>query len=243
MAMALDPSLIFRARGFEADSWQRDVLLAQEREILLNCCRQAGKSTVTSPLALHTALFKPKSDALLLSPGQRQSQEIFRKVRDAYNAIERPVRCTYETQLRMELANGSRILCLPGKEATIRGYTPILIIIDEASRVPDDLYPEAAARRTSLLFRGPQERIGDSVHVPLSGRLILEEVIVFLSHGKKRALPFHPLLATALFAVLALSRPVFAGGGSRPRNKRIPRSPARAPLRPSWRSGSSMTAP
>jgi hypothetical protein len=86
------------------------------------------------------ALFKPKADVLLLSPGQRQSQEIFRKVLDAYNAIGRPVRCTYETQLRMELENGSRILCLPGKEATIRGYTPILIIIDEASRVPDDLY-------------------------------------------------------------------------------------------------------
>src|SRR5438876_6913558 len=117
MAMALDPSLIFRARGFEADSWQRDLLLAQEREILLNCCRQAGKSTVTSALALHTALFKPKSDVLLLSPGQRQSQEIFRKVLDASNAIGRPVRCTYETQLRMELATGSRILCLPGKEA------------------------------------------------------------------------------------------------------------------------------
>lgn len=33
----------------------------------------------------------------------------------------------------MELANGSRILCLPGKEATIRGYTPILIIFDEAA--------------------------------------------------------------------------------------------------------------
>jgi len=72
----------------------------------LNCCRQAGKSTVTSALALHTALFKPKSDVLLLSPGQRQSQEIFRKVLDTYNAIGRSVRCTYETQLRMELRSG-----------------------------------------------------------------------------------------------------------------------------------------
>jgi hypothetical protein len=70
---------VFRARGFEPDTRQRDVLLAQEQETLLNCCRQAGKSTVTSALALHTALFKPKSDVLLRSPGQRQSQEIFRK--------------------------------------------------------------------------------------------------------------------------------------------------------------------
>jgi hypothetical protein len=93
---------------------------------------------------------------LLLSPGQRQSQEIFRKVFDAYNAIGRSVRCSYETQLRMELANGSHILCLPGKEATIRGCTPI--IIDEASRVPDDLYRYCGREMPSLFIfqRRPQ---------------------------------------------------------------------------------------
>ncbi len=45
-----------------------------------------------------------------------------------------------ESQLKIELANGSRILCLPGEEATIRGFSPNLLVIDEASRVPDDLY-------------------------------------------------------------------------------------------------------
>jgi Terminase large subunit, T4likevirus-type, N-terminal len=115
-------------------------LLSQERQILLNCCRQAGKSTVTSALALHTALFQPRQLVLLLSPGQRQSSEIFRKVVAGYNAIGRPVRTVQETQLKMELANGSRILCLPGIEATIRGFSPNLLVIDEASRVLDDLY-------------------------------------------------------------------------------------------------------
>ena len=116
------------------------MLLSQERQILLNCCRQAGKSTVTSALALHTALFQPRQLVLLLSPGLRQSSEIFRKVVQAYNAIGRPVKAVHETQLQMELANGSRILCLPGQEATIRGFTPNLLAIDEAARVPDDLY-------------------------------------------------------------------------------------------------------
>jgi hypothetical protein len=55
MAMALDPGAILRARGFTVDRWQTDVLLSRERQLLLNCCRQAGKSTVVSALALHTA--------------------------------------------------------------------------------------------------------------------------------------------------------------------------------------------
>ena len=41
----------------------------------------------------------------------------------------------------MELANGSRIVALPGTEHTLRGYSaPKLICIDEAARVEDDLY-------------------------------------------------------------------------------------------------------
>ncbi len=140
MLMAIDPSRILQKLGLPPDRWQREVLLSQDRQILLNCCRQAGKSTVTSALALHSALFQPRQLVLLLSPGQRQSSEIFRKVIDAYNAIGRPVRAVQETQLKMELANGSRILCLPGIEATIRGFSPNLLVIDEASRVPDDLY-------------------------------------------------------------------------------------------------------
>src|SRR6266702_4841301 len=92
MAMALDPGAILRARGLTVDRWQTDVLLSRERQLLLNCCRQAGKSTVVSALALHTALFQPPSLTLILSPGQRQSSETFKKVIEGYSAIGRPLR-------------------------------------------------------------------------------------------------------------------------------------------------------
>jgi hypothetical protein len=46
-----------------------------------------------------------------------------------------------ETALRLELANGSRVVSLPGKEATVRGFSgATLLVVDEASRVPDELY-------------------------------------------------------------------------------------------------------
>src|SRR5262249_28848824 len=72
-AVGLDPALILRAQGLDADPWQRDFLRCADRRVLLNCCRQSGKSTAVAARALHTALFAPRSLVLLLSPTQRQS--------------------------------------------------------------------------------------------------------------------------------------------------------------------------
>jgi hypothetical protein len=141
LALALDPALILEARGIVPDPWQRALLLSRDAQVLLCCSRQAGKSTVVSALALHTALFTPGALVLLLSPSQRQSAEIFRKVLEADDALGRPVPAVYRTQLRLELANGSRVLCLPGREETIRGFSGVnLLVLDEAARIRDELY-------------------------------------------------------------------------------------------------------
>ncbi len=137
----LDPARILQARGLSPDPWQRELLLCEDRQVLLNASRQSGKSTVVSALALHTALFRRGALVLLVSPSLRQSAEIFRKVLDGYHALGRPVPAVCRTQLRLELANGSRVLCLPGREDTIRSFGGVnLLVIDEAARVADDLY-------------------------------------------------------------------------------------------------------
>jgi hypothetical protein len=141
LAMALDPVLLAEQAGLYPDRWQRNVLRSPRPRMLLNCCRQSGKSTTTATLALHTALYEPGSLTLLLSPGERQSKELLRKVLDVYKALDRPVPAEAENKLELELENGSRIVALPGSEATIRGYSGVrLLIVDEASRVPDALY-------------------------------------------------------------------------------------------------------
>jgi hypothetical protein len=143
LALGLDPSLILRAQGLIPDLWQRQFLLGSDRQVLLNCCRQSGKSTATAAGALHAALFAPGALVLLLSPTQRQSAELFRKVHDAYDALGQPVppRSDARSQSYLELANGSRVIGLPGKEGTIRGFSrAALLLIDEAAKVPDDLY-------------------------------------------------------------------------------------------------------
>jgi hypothetical protein len=155
LALVSDPSLILTAQGLFPDPWQREFLFCADRQVLLNCCRQSGKSTATAARALHLALFAPRSLVLLLSPTQRQSLELFRKVRDAYDALGRPVPPVADarSQGRLELANGSRVVGLPGKEATIRGFSRVaLLLIDEAAKVPDDLY--RAVRPMLAVSRG-----------------------------------------------------------------------------------------
>ena len=45
------------------------------------------------------------------------------------------------TAEELHLTNGSRVVCLPCREETIRGYSGVgLLVIDEAARVPDELY-------------------------------------------------------------------------------------------------------
>src|SRR5262245_762031 len=64
--------------------------------------------------------------------------ELFRKVTDLYAALSRPVGVAGRSALRLELANGSRLVSLLGSEGTSRGYSGVsLLIIDEAARVPD----------------------------------------------------------------------------------------------------------
>lgn len=137
-----DPVYFAREKlGFQPDDWQDRVLQSQSRRLLLNCSRQSGKSTITAVMALHTALYTPKALVLLVSPSQRQSSELFRKVGDFLTML--PVRpaLVEDNKLSLQLRNASRIVSLPSKEETIRGFSGAsLIIEDEAARVTDELF-------------------------------------------------------------------------------------------------------
>lgn len=140
LILALDPVVLARRVGLEPDPWQVDVLRSTAPRLLLNCSRQSGKSTITAVLACHVALYEPGALVILLSPSQRQSGELLRKVLDVYHAADAGIETVQESATTLALANGSRIVSLPGKEATVRGYSGVrLLIVDEASRVPDEL--------------------------------------------------------------------------------------------------------
>ena len=136
-----DPVGLARKAGFEPDPWQARMLESTSPRILLNCARQAGKSTMAAILAMHTAATQPGSLILLISPTQRQSSELLKKGRSAFLKADIPLTAPKSSTHFMELANGSRLVSLPGKESTVRGFSDVsLMIVDEAARVPGELY-------------------------------------------------------------------------------------------------------
>jgi hypothetical protein len=129
------------ALGLELDPWQRRVLEADSRRDILNCSRQAGKSTTAAILALYEALFVPSSVTVLVSPTQRQSSELFRKVTDLRALLLEPPVLLEDNRLSMSVEGGGRVLSLPGSEGTIRGISAVTLLVeDEAARVDDALY-------------------------------------------------------------------------------------------------------
>ena len=142
LALAIDSVQFAKALGITPDPWQEEVLLSDSKRILLNCCRQSGKSSIVSIMALHHALYSPKAMVIVISHTLQQAGETFRKILDAYKQLGRPVVSETQTVHRLDLANGSRIVTLTGQAPdSIRGFSNVsFLLVDEAAQDPDDEY-------------------------------------------------------------------------------------------------------
>jgi hypothetical protein len=111
---------------------------------MLNCCRQSGKSTTTGVVALHQAIYDPGL-VLCVSPSLRQSRELLAKILGFLKNLEPVEPLLEDNKSSCELANGSRIVSLPGDPDTVRGYSaPKLVITDEAAYVSDAMQASLA---------------------------------------------------------------------------------------------------
>jgi hypothetical protein len=129
------------ALGFEPDAIQAQVLSSVSERGLLNCTRQWGKSTVTAAKAVHQAWSKPESLTLVVSPSARQSGEFLRKASAFTRRLKVKPKGDGDNEISLAFPNGSRIVGLPGSEATVRGFSAVsLMLVDEAARVTDELY-------------------------------------------------------------------------------------------------------
>jgi hypothetical protein len=126
--------------GIQPDPWQEQVLTSDADRMLLLCGRQTGKTSVTAMLATYEIISRINRLVLCVSPSLKQSQEIFRKAHGYWQDLGEPIRSTSETALSLTLAQGSRLISLPGSERTVRGWSADLVIVDEAALVPDELY-------------------------------------------------------------------------------------------------------
>ena len=130
-----------RRLGFRPDERQAELLASRAQRVILNCTRQWGKTSVTAARAVFEAWSKKGSLTLVVSPSERQSGELVRKARRFAAMVEGKIRGDGQNRCSLLFGNGSRIVGVPSREDTIRGFSAVsLLLVDEASRVEDELY-------------------------------------------------------------------------------------------------------
>ena len=119
--------------GITPRPWQEKFLRTPRgASILVLTARQVGKTTVAACAMAHTAIFEPGSLSVVACPAQRQSAEPIRKVKEM--VLKAGATLITDNKYGIELANGSRVLALPGSEESIRGLTVDgWIVADEAA--------------------------------------------------------------------------------------------------------------
>lgn len=112
--------------------YQRAVYDDPSRFIAWIAGRQVGKSFTGAGRCVKMALVKPRTDVLIASPSERQSFEAILKCRDWAEAFKFAVADVLEERdqpgalmraATINFANGSRIIAVPGKPDTVRGYS------------------------------------------------------------------------------------------------------------------------
>jgi len=157
--------------------YQKKILNDKRDLIAVVAGRQVGKSEVISVVALREAILKPRSQILVLSATLRQARVIYDKIDAALqrNAALAGLIFTKSAE-RIQFINGSKILCLPtGEGDTIRGFSPTLIIFDEAAYVKDKVFQAVDPMRIKtkarmILITTPAGKIGWFYEAYMSNR-------------------------------------------------------------------------
>ena len=150
------------AFGMEPTGYQVSLLTDPRSTIFLKS-RQCGATQAAAALAIYTARSRKGADAVIVSPSLTQSKEVTTRARlGLYELGEQLVQ---DSTGLLRLANGSRVISLPGNARAVRGYSPQLVIVDEASWVLDETYaavrPLLAASRGRLVVQStPGAKVG-----------------------------------------------------------------------------------
>jgi hypothetical protein len=126
----------------EPDDWQVDLLQSSARQAILNCARQAGKSSAISVLAVDAMMQQRNALVLVTSGSMRQSKELLRTIIQVHATLDTGARAVQPTStVKLQLSNGSRAIALPSSATTTRGFSKASVVVaDEAAYQQDALY-------------------------------------------------------------------------------------------------------
>lgn len=128
LACALDPVTFARARGYEPDPKQAEILRSTSRHLIAVSSRQWGKSTCAAlsgahdirygqPVLVGGRIMPPF--VLVAAPTQRQSDETFARLREL---VAESLDDVSETIVRRETDLATAIVRRPGRRATLEAH-------------------------------------------------------------------------------------------------------------------------
>lgn len=132
-----------RRAGLSPDPWQGELIRCADRQIAALCTRRSGKTRTVACKVLTRCLLKP-TRVLIFAPTEEQSVELLQYVREMNDALGSPRAVTSETETRIRWENGSEVRAKTDRPKSSRGFTPNLVVIDEAAQVTDLLYLSVA---------------------------------------------------------------------------------------------------
>lgn len=153
----LDRREYIRSLGFMPFEWQDQLLDSEAKRIIILAARQSGKSTIVSSLPCHLAKYKAGSLCIVIAPTEKQAKEDMLKIRQFMQLDKTYPKIRRASDDMLFLENRSRIIVVPATEAGARGYSkPDLVLIDEASRVDDEVYNSGI---TAMFTGNPEGRL------------------------------------------------------------------------------------
>lgn len=155
---------------FEADNIQKTVLDHEAHRLILCCARQWGKTTIIAIKALHTAIFNPATEIVVISRSIKQASLLLNKVNESAAVLGFPRKRVLGYENSLHLPNGSKIFAVANSEKSSRGYTANIVIVDEAALIEDDVIGSASptlsrTRGKLWLLSTPHGQTGLFYHV------------------------------------------------------------------------------
>lgn len=160
-----------RIRGIPLKSWQIEAArifqtLGPNDKFVILSPRQCGKSLFITQILLYTALNKPKTNSICISPVNRQNGKLFEQMKNM--VIKSPFcKSANESKMEIKFANGSSILFLSAESGdNIRGNTVTgILVVDEAVFIKDTMWAVIlpfvnVSRAPVILSSTPRQKSG-----------------------------------------------------------------------------------
>lgn len=126
--------------GMKPFPYQAKLLEDASKRIVACMGRQTGKTTIIALKAIYFADTNRDVIVLITSPSLRQSMIMFDRIASfVFSAAYLRNRVVRATGTLIQFENGSRIIALPCSEHMLRGYTANMVILDEASWIPEQV--------------------------------------------------------------------------------------------------------